>query len=118
MLPRKRNVWGWALYYWANHSYQTSIITVFFPIFFKQYWFSSAPATLSTYWLGTSVSIANLVVVLTAPVLGAIADRTSRKKRFLFGSAFLGAIMSAALYLVAKDAWQWAVAFYIMASIG
>lgn len=113
-----RKLWGWALYYWANHSYQTSIITVFFPIFFKQYWFSNAPVTLSTYWLGVADSIANLVVVLTAPVLGAIADRGSKKKRFLISSAFLGAIMSIALYFVAKDDWQLAVAFYVMGSIG
>ena len=118
MLPKGRKVWSWALYYWANHAYQTSIITVFFPIFFKQYWFSGAPATLSTYWLGTADSIANLVVVLTAPMLGAIADRASRKKRFLISSAFLGALMSAALYFVAKDAWQWVVALYAMGSIG
>src|SRR5579863_4256101 len=118
MLPKSRKVWGWALYYWANHSYQTSIITVFFPIFFKQYWFSKAPVTLSTYWLGTADSIANLAVVLTAPVLGAIADRGSKKKRFLISSAFLGAVMSLSLYFVAKDAWQWAVALYVMASIG
>ena len=118
MATSKRKLWGWALYYWANHSYQTSIINVFFPILFNQYWFSNAPATLSTYWLGTADSIANLVVVLTAPVLGAIADRGSKKKRFLLSSAFLGALMSMALYFVAKDAWQWAVALYVMGSIG
>ncbi|HEY1774322.1 MAG TPA: MFS transporter [Gammaproteobacteria bacterium] len=121
-----RKLWGWALYYWANHSYQTAIITVFFPIFFKSYWFSGAPATvgscattsLSTYWLGVADSLANLVVVLTAPVLGAIADRGSKKKRFLISSAFLGSIMAIALYFVAKDDWQLAVAFYVMGSIG
>ena len=118
MLPKGRKLWGWALYYWANHSYQTSIITVFFPIFFKQYWFSKAPVTLSTYWLGTADSIANLAVVLTAPILGAIADRGNKKKRFLISSAFLGSVMTLSLYFVAKDAWQWAVALYVMASIG
>lgn len=113
-----RKLWGWALYYWANHSYQTAIITVFFPIFFKQYWFSNAPVTLSTYWLGVADSMANLVVVVTAPVLGAIADRGSKKKRFLISSAFLGALMAIALYFVAKDDWQLAVAFYVMGCIG
>ena len=118
MLLKSRKVWAWALYYWANHSYQTSIITVFFPIFFKSYWFSKAPATLSTYWLGTADSLANLAVVVTAPILGAIADRGGKKKRFLISSAFLGAVMSLSLYFVAKDAWQMAVALYVMASIG
>lgn len=113
-----RTVMGWASYYWANHAYQTGIITVFFPIFFKQYWFSNAPVTLSTFWLGTADSIANLIVVLTAPILGAIADRSGKKKRFLTSSAFLGAIMVLALYFVAKNAWQWAVALYVMGSIG
>jgi MFS transporter, UMF1 family len=113
-----RKVLGWASYYWGNHAYQTCIITVFFPIFFKQYWFAGAPVTHSTFWLGTADSIANLIVVLTAPVLGAIADRGGKKKRFLISSAFLGAIMALSLYFVAKNAWQWAVALYVMGSIG
>jgi MFS transporter, UMF1 family len=117
-LPRSRKVWGWALYYWGNHAFTTSIITVFFPIFFKDYWSAGADVTLSTFRLGLANSIASFVVAVSAPVLGAIADRGGYAKRFLIASALFGAVTLLALHWVGKGEWQWAVLFYVLASIG
>ncbi|HUJ85326.1 MAG TPA: MFS transporter [Burkholderiales bacterium] len=117
-LPKGRKLWGWALYYWGNHAFTTSIITVFFPIFFKEYWSHGADVTLSTFRLGVANSIASLVVALSAPVLGAIADRGGHKRRFLIASAVFGAAMLLGLHFVARGDWQWAIVFYVLASIG
>jgi len=117
-LPGSRKLWGWALYYWGNHAFTTSIITAFFPIFFKEYWSHGADVTVSTFRLGVANSVASLVVALSAPALGAIADRGGHKKRFLVASAFFGATMVIALHFVGRGAWQWAIAFYVLASIG
>jgi MFS transporter, UMF1 family len=117
-LPASRKVWGWALYYWGNHAFTTSIITVFFPIFFKDYWSYGADVTVSTFRLGVANSIASLIVAVTAPALGAIADRGGYAKRFLGAAAFFGAAMVLALHWVEQGAWQWAVAFYVLASLG
>ena len=117
-LPASRKVWGWGLYYWGNHAFTTSIITVFFPIFFKDYWSAGADVTLSTFRLGLANSVASLIVAVSAPVLGAIADRGGHAKRFLIGSALFGAATLLALHWVGKGDWQWAVAFYVLASIG
>jgi UMF1 family MFS transporter len=113
-----RKVWGWAFYYWGNHAFTTSIITVFFPIFFKDFWSSGADVTVSTFRLGLANSTASLIVALSAPMLGAIADRGGRAKTFLFVSALLGALMVLGLHFVPKGEWQWAVLFYVLASIG
>ncbi|MGH8307122.1 MAG: MFS transporter [Gammaproteobacteria bacterium] len=117
-LPKSRKVWGWAFYYWGNHAFATSVVALFFPIFFKDYWSAGADVSVSTFRLGVANSVASLVVALSAPVLGAIADRGSRKKRFLMFSAYMGAVMVFALHFVAKGAWEWAVLFYVLASIG
>ena len=117
-LPASWKLWGWALYYWGNHAFTTSIITVFFPIYFKDYWSAGADVTVSTFRLGLANSIASLVVALSAPVLGAIADRGGHAKRFLIASALFGAAMLLALHWVGKGEWQWAVLFYVLASIG
>lgn len=116
-LPKSRKLWGWASYYWGNHAYTTSIITVFFPIFFRDYWDHGASITLTTFRLGLANSIASLIVALTAPVLGAIADSGGHKKRFLITTAFLGAVMVLALHFVQMGQWQWAWLFYVIASI-
>lgn len=113
-----RKVVGWSSYYWGNHAFTTSIMTVFFPIFFKDYWSHGADVTVSTFRLGIANSIASLVVALSAPVLGAIADSGGHKKRFLMFSAFMGAVSVLALHFVSKGAWEWAVVFYVLASIG
>jgi UMF1 family MFS transporter len=117
-LPASRQVWGWALYYWGNHAFTTSIITVFFPIFFKDYWSHGADVTVSTFRLGVANSIASFIVAVTAPALGAIADRGGYAKRFLAAAAFFGAAMVLALHWVEEGAWQWAVVFYVLASLG
>ncbi len=100
MPTMSRKVKGWALYYWGNHAFTTSIITVFFPIFFKDYWNHGVDVSTSTFRLGLANSCASLIVALSAPVLGAIADKGGHKKRFLLGSAFLGAVMVFALHFV------------------
>src|SRR5258706_265167 len=114
----QRKVWGWALYYWGTHAFTPSIITVFFPIFFKDYWSSGADVTVSTFRLGLANSVASLIVALSAPLLGAIADRGGHGKKFLLASALLGSIMVLALHWVPQGAWQWAALFYVLASIG
>jgi len=113
-----RKIAGWAFYYWGNHAFTTSIITVFFPIFFKDYWSAGSDVTVSTFRLGLANSTASLIVALSAPVLGAIADRGGRSKRFLVAAALFGSVMLLGLHWVPQGAWQWAVALYVLASIG
>ncbi|MDH5786043.1 MAG: MFS transporter [Chromatiales bacterium] len=109
---------AWLLYDWGNSAYATTVIAGFFPVFFKQYWAAGMPATESTLQLSMANSLASLVIVLLAPVLGAIADQWSARKRFLLFFAFLGVLMTAMLPLVAQGDWWWAVVFYVIATIG
>lgn len=116
MLPKSRKVWGWALYYWGNHAFTTAVVTVFFPIFFKDYWNHGVDASVSTFRLGLANSGASLIVALSAPILGAIADKGGHKKRFLISSAFLGAVLVFSLHFVGLGEWQWAMFFYMAAN--
>ena len=118
MLKLSRKVKGWALYYWGNHAFTTAVVTVFFPIFFKDYWNHGVDPSVSTFRLSLAVSGSSLIVALTAPILGAIADKGGHKKRFLIGSAFMGAVMVFALHFVGLGQWQWAMFFFMAANIG
>lgn len=109
---------SWAFYDWANSAFATTVMAGFFPIFFKQYWAGGLAATESTFLLGSANSLASLVVVALAPMLGAIADRGSAKKRFLVFFAAMGIVMTGALFLVAQGAWSMAVTLYALAIIG
>jgi len=63
-------------------------------------------------------SIASLLIVLLAPLLGAVADYMSRRKAMLLLFAFLGMTMTAALYFVGQGNWLLAACLYIAAVTG
>jgi len=111
-------IWGWAMYDWANSAFATSVMAGFFPIFYKQYWSHGTDVNLSTAQLGMGNSLASLIIALLAPVLGAIADKGSAKKKFLIFFAYLGVLMTASLFLVHKGQWTWAIFIYAMGIIG
>ncbi|MBW1727415.1 MAG: MFS transporter [Deltaproteobacteria bacterium] len=118
MDKNKKAVWGWAIYDWANSAFATAVMAGFFPIFFKEYWSYGADVNMSSARLGFGNSIAGIIVAVLAPVLGAIADKGSVKKKFLIFFAYLGVLMTAALFLVQKGDWAWAIFFYVMGIIG
>jgi UMF1 family MFS transporter len=115
---KKKQIWGWAMYDWANSAFATTVMAGFFPIFFKDYWSAGADVNVSTAQLGVANSIASLIVALMAPILGAIADKGSAKKKFLIFFAYLGALMTAGLFLVEQGDWAMAIFVYVMGIIG
>ncbi len=117
-LVRDREILSWSLYDWANSAFATTVMAGFFPVFFKQYWSAGADVNVSTYQLGNANSLSSAILAFISPVLGAIADQASGKKRLLIGFSFMGIVMTGALSLVAKGDWPLAVILYVIASIG
>ncbi len=118
MNSSQKTIWGWAMYDWANSAYVTTVMAGFFPVFFKQYWSYGADVNASTAQLGFGNSIASLIVALMAPVLGAIADKGSAKKKFMLLFAYLGVLMSIGLFMVQKGQWVTAIFVYAIGIIG
>lgn len=118
MSPRRREQWSWALYDWGNSAFATTVLAGFFPIFFAQYWAVGLPEGERTWWLGWAGSIASIVVMVLAPVLGGMADRRGFKKRYLGVATGLGAISTAALACVGHGAWVPALILFGLGSIG
>jgi UMF1 family MFS transporter len=117
-LATDRKVISWALYDWANSAFATTVMAGFFPIFFKEYWNVGVAATTSTFRLGLANSVASLIVVAMAPLLGAIGDQGGVRKRFLLFFAAMGVVMTGGLFFVTRGAWHVAVLIYIVAIIG
>lgn len=114
----RRTVWGWALYDWANSAFATTVMGVFFPGFFKQVWSHGVDVNVSTARLGLGSAAASLMVALMAPVLGAIADQSGRRKRFLIGFTYLGVLLTAGLALIPRGEWATALLCYAIAYVG
>ena len=113
-----KKVIGWALYDWANSAFALSVLAVLFPIVLGNFWSHGDDGASVTARLGWVTFATSLLVCLTAPLFGAIADAGGYRKRFLFILAFVGAIMTAALGFIGQGQWQVALAVYLFASFG
>jgi MFS transporter, UMF1 family len=117
-LLRQPKVLAWTFYDWANSAFATTVMAGFFPLFFKQYWSAEVVATESTFRLGLANSLASILVVCLAPLLGALADQAGARKRFLLFFALMGIVMTGALPLVAMGQWMLALVLYALALLG
>lgn len=115
---KDKKVIAWCMYDWANSAFATTVMAAFFPVYFKEYWSQGADVTESTAILGAANSLAGLLVALIAPILGAIADCGSYKKKFLIFFAYLGVLSTAALYMVHKGEWFLAAITYVLGTVG
>lgn len=110
LLPgvRSREVFGWAMYDFANSGYTTVVLTAVFASYFVGVVASGAPWATFVWTLALSVSHA--VVMFTMPVMGAWADHRAAKKRLLMFSTAGCVLATAALAWVGPGAvWLGAV---------
>lgn len=103
----------------ANSSYTTVIVTVVFCIIFPRIIVGDGPGyRLGNLLWSTALSISYLIVLLSAPVFGAIMDFTGSKKKFLFGSCLLTVVATAALYFVQPGYIVLGMLFVILSNVG
>jgi UMF1 family MFS transporter len=78
---RKREVFGWAMYDFANSGYTTVVITAVFAAYFVGG--IAGKAEWATFAWTLALSISYAIVMLTMPSIGAYADLRAAKKRLL-----------------------------------
>ena len=99
----KREILSWAFYDFANSGYATVVLTTIYGAYFVAVVASGSdmvsPGTATLLWT-VSIAIANFCVLVTAPVVGAIADYRATKKRFLLVTT-IGCVVSTSLLALA-----------------
>ena len=113
-----REKFSWSLYDWANSVFATTVLAGFFPLFFKSFWAGDLDDATSTALLGTVSSLAGLIIVLIAPILGAMADLSRNKKLFLLIFALLGIISTSILFFISYGFWEWSLIIFGLSIIG
>ena len=78
---KKREVFGWAMYDFANSGYTTVVLTAVFAAYFVGGIAQKAEWATFVWTLALSISYA--IVMLTMPSLGAYADLRAAKKKLL-----------------------------------
>lgn len=78
---RPCEVWAWAMYDFANSGYTTVVITALFNAYFVAV--VAGNVAWATFAWTAALSVSYLLIVFTAPVIGAYADQRAAKKRLL-----------------------------------
>lgn len=95
---KRRAVFSWCLYDWANSPYITLITTFVFVTYFTQ---GVAPTPeKGAAWWGWAMGASAIIIALISPVLGAIADRGGRRKPWLVALSLIIAAGSLGLWWV------------------
>ena len=115
---KKKEVLGWCLYDWAYSSFATIVISAVLPVYYSQVAARGLTGNTATVYWGYTTVIALLVSVMLAPVMGAIADYSGIKKRFLLVFAAIGIFSTALLYYVTSGDWLLASLLFIFGNIG
>ncbi len=116
----RRELFGWAMYDFANSGYTTVVMTAIFNA-----WFVGAIAggaggleegTATLMWTST-VAAANLLVMVAAPVVGALGDQQAIKKRLLLVTTVGCVTATALLSLVGPGDYVAAMAIVLLGTI-
>jgi UMF1 family MFS transporter len=89
---------GWCSYDWANSAFAAIIVTFVFPFYFSEMVAGSGPEGAADW--GVALGISGVAVALTAPLVGAVADRSGRLKPWLAVLTFAAALFTVGLWFV------------------
>jgi MFS transporter, UMF1 family len=125
----KREIFGWAMYDWANSAFSTTIGTVFL----GPYLAALAATAAEAYGDGMArflgipvapdsfvpyiVSFSVLLQVLFLPILGAIADYSHLRKQLMQIFATIGALAATALFFVTQPVWWLGGVLFLIANL-
>jgi UMF1 family MFS transporter len=125
----KREIFGWAMYDWANSAFSTTIGTVFLGPYLAS--LAASAANLSpdklAHFFGIPVapdsffpyciSFSVLMQVLFLPILGAIADYSHRRKQMMQLFATIGAVATTLMFFVTAPLWWLGGVLFIIANL-
>ncbi|TNF20049.1 MAG: MFS transporter [Rhodobacteraceae bacterium] len=95
---RRKRIWGWFFFDWASQPFNTLLLTFVFAPYVKE--LVGDGSTAQAAW-GYGIGAAGLVIALLAPVLGALADTSGQRMRFIWVFSAMYVAGSAALWLAA-----------------
>lgn len=115
-MSSKKTIFYWTLFDFANTSFSIVVVTFLYAVHFKKTIAFNEPVG-DLYWsIGTSSAM--IITAIISPVLGAIADYSAGKKRFLLFFTLLCIAATALLYFVEPGAIFLGIFLFVIGNIG
>jgi len=121
-MKNKKEIFGWAMFDFANSAYTTNIVTVIFCNYFVFAVAKGVSPTVFGHQLGgeflwgMGITLSNLLIILTAPILGAVADYSAHRKKFLVITCLLCVAGTAGLFFATPGAVVLAIALFVISN--
>lgn len=109
-----REVYAWAMYDWANSAYSTLSITVL--VAYMQG--AVLPGRAGILVWGFGIGLTELVVAISSPVLGAVADAHASKRFWLGLTALGGSVAASAMFFATPERPWLMVVLFLIAHLG
>jgi len=129
MVNDRKEIFGWAMYDWANSAFSTTVGTVFLSPYVASLARSAAEAAGSQFvylfgipiapdsFLPYCISFSVGMQVLFLPILGAIADYSHRRKQMMQIFASIGAIATLLMFFLTGNMWWMGGLLFIVANL-
>lgn len=130
----KKALFGWSMYDWANSVYALAITTAIFPTYYST--ISKSPEVMvrmdqnmsivkflgfevpSVSLYSYALSLSYILIVLLSPILGAMADYSGSKKKFMIGFCLLGSLSCSLLYFFDSQNYSLGIILFVLAALG
>ncbi len=111
----KKAVWGWALYDFGNSAFFTVVLTFNYALFFAE---EIVPdGTIGSVVWAKGVTVSALIVAVSSPFLGALADRGGHRRRYLFFATAIAVVGTAFLYFPIPGEVRLALVIFVIANV-
>ncbi len=112
----KKEILGWCMYDVADSAFTTVIVTTLYALYYSKIVVGNSQQA-DALW-GRAASISEIIVALLAPILGAIADFSGSRKKFLGICALTIIFFTASLYFVGPGMVMVGFTLYVIANVG
>ena len=118
LIVENKKYYSWVLYDWANSAYATIVLAGFFPIIYAEYFAVSIDQSERTLYLRISNSAASLLLIISAPFFGLLADRFNKKKLFLSVFALISIVSTFLLSFISTNSFILASMLFSISLLG
>lgn len=115
-MKERKKIFIWTLFDFANTSFSIVVVTFLYAVYFKKT-VVGGEAVGDLYW-SIATSIAMIITAIISPILGAIADYSAGKKRFLLFFTVLCVVSTSLLYFVGPGDIFTGIFIFVLANIG
>lgn len=111
----KRAIWSWAFYDFGNSAFTTLIVTFIYGVIFAQV--IAPDGDTGTAMWANAIAVTAIIVALSSPFLGAMADRGGHRRRYLLITTAIAIAGSALLYFPVPGQVWFALVVFVIANI-